>query len=243
MKLPKTILPCPIVESTLEIRFQTNLPPDTMVGFVYSLFQSKDSEVQLTALPISQIPAEIRRQDPNLKYKPTHRLHTKEYDALVGSNVVVLTIPGIYVGWNKFKSNITDFIQTIQSNIIGKIEYIGLRYLNFFAFDIFDRIKLNVGGDNFSRGFPSVFKSEYKKDYCTNVLQITNGVHLQNPQMNIDADGSLIDITVVLVNNHLTDVNFENIVERIDSAHLEAKTVFFSLLSDDYLNELGPQYE
>lgn len=41
--------------------------------------------------------------------------------------------------------------------------------------------------------------------------------------MNIDADGSLIDITVVLVNNHLTDVNFENIVERIDSAHLEAK--------------------
>lgn len=82
-----------------------------------------------------------------------------------------------------------------------------------------------------------------KKDYCTNVLQITNGVHLQNPQMNIDADGSLIDITVVLVNNHLTDVNFENIVERIDSAHLEAKTVFFSLLSDDYLNELGPQYE
>lgn len=53
MKLPKTILPCPIVESTLEIRFQTNLPPDTMVGFVYSLFQSKDSEVQLTALPIS----------------------------------------------------------------------------------------------------------------------------------------------------------------------------------------------
>ena len=61
--------------------------------------------------------------------------------------------------------------------------------------------------------------------------------------MNIDADGSLIDITVVLVNNHLTDVNFENIVERIDSAHLEAKTVFLSLLSDDYLNELGPQYE
>ena len=37
MKLPKTILPCPIVESTLEIRFQTNLPPDTMVGFVYTL--------------------------------------------------------------------------------------------------------------------------------------------------------------------------------------------------------------
>ena len=72
MKLPKTILPCPIVESTLEIRFQTNLPPDTMVGFVYSLFQSKDSEVQLTALPISQIPAEIRRQDPNLKYKKLH---------------------------------------------------------------------------------------------------------------------------------------------------------------------------
>lgn len=241
-KIAKKLNPCPIIEATLELRFQTQLPPDAVVGVLYNIFQEESAPVALFPLPISQIPVEIRLNDPNLRYKPTHKLQVSGFDALVGSNVLMLSISGEYKGWDNFKEHIAMFIEKIkQTSIMSTITYLGLRYLNFFNNDIFEKINMLIGSSDFPRGNPSVFKTEYKKEGHVEVLQITSGIHLKNAT--IDADGSLIDITSVLAQNHLQGVNLANINDKIDSAHTAVEQLFYALLSEEYIQSLNPGYE
>ena len=75
------------------------------------------------------------------------------------------------------------------------------------------------------------------------MLQITTGIHIKNDIQKLDADGSLIDITTVLVAQDLVGVHLNNIIEKIEMAHEGEKILFFSLLSDEYLKELNPKYK
>ena len=70
-------------------------------------------------------------------------------------------------------------------------------------------------------------------------MQVLNDVHLKNTD--IDADGSLIEITSVL-DIAEAQVNMTNIVSKIDELHIKSKQLFFSLLKDDFLNQLTPNY-
>ena len=245
MELPFKITPCPIVESSLEFRFKSSLPADAIIGVLYTGFSNKGSSCDLSTLPIAQIPFEIRKQDPNLAYKPTHKLHLNHNncDALIGSNVIILTIPGEYVGWNDFFRAISEFLETLKKiPFIQTIEYVGLRYLNFFPFNIFEKINLKIDFKNLNTNAGTVLRTEFNFEDYSAVLQITTGVHLQNILKKIDADGSLIDITTVLVGKNIAGITLDNITDKIQLIHQGEKELFFSLLTEKYLNELKPKY-
>ncbi|MDR1756384.1 MAG: TIGR04255 family protein, partial [Culturomica sp.] len=104
MNLPTQITPCPIIESNIEIRFSSPLPGDAIIGIIYSVLQPFYTNCILEPLPILQIPAEIRRQDPNLKDKPTHVIKTTDFNANIGSSVLIIGIPGEYPGWDHMKN-------------------------------------------------------------------------------------------------------------------------------------------
>ena len=55
-------------------------------------------------------------------------------------------------------------------------------------------------------------------------MQVLNDVHLKNTD--IDADGSLIEITSVL-DIAEAQVNMTNIVSKIDELHIKSKQLFF----------------
>lgn len=237
--LPKSIAPCPIVEATLEIRYESKYPTDAIIGVVYNVFSSEG--VKLENLPILQIPEEIRKKDPNLQYKPTHRMTNGVYNIQIGGNVILLTAPLNYPGWIIFNATIESFVEKMKSiNVIEKINFVGLRYLDFFKCNIFDNIKLQISLDDSTINYPSTaFKSQIKGDGCLNVLQILNDVHVKNVFR--DDDGSLIEITSVSDCNGI-DVNLSNVVETVNALHIEGKKLFFSLLKDEFLEQFTPKY-
>lgn len=236
MSIPKSLTPSPVVEATVEIRFQSKFPPDVIIGIVYSIYQN----LKLESLPILQIPVEIRRQDPNFKYKPTHKFMLGEYTVQIGGDVILLASPINYPGWSDYKSVLENLLQKLESiELIQQIDYISLKYLSFFEnCNIFDHIKINI---SFNQGkinnLGTALKTEIKNEDYINVLQVMNNVHLKNYKT--DADGSLIDIVCVVPKNSL---QIEKIGTVIDTAHNKEKELFFSLVDENYLKQFNPEY-
>ncbi|MDZ7755504.1 TIGR04255 family protein [Rhodohalobacter sp.] len=82
MKLPAKIEPCPILESVIEVRFSSNEISEAIFG----LFQREIRETlpKYERLGILDLPEAIRRQEPNLKYKPHFKFTSDEYDVNLG---------------------------------------------------------------------------------------------------------------------------------------------------------------
>jgi len=64
MSIPKKITPCPIIDSTIELRFQTSVEPGAVFGIVYNAFKKEYPNVE--KMPILNVPEQIRLVDPNL---------------------------------------------------------------------------------------------------------------------------------------------------------------------------------
>lgn len=63
----------PIIDTGLEMTLSYSVPSDAIVGILFNVMHQKDKHVGLQKLPVSNIPDDIRKMDPNLK---TNR-HTK----------------------------------------------------------------------------------------------------------------------------------------------------------------------
>lgn len=229
---------CPIVETSLDIICSFHIPSEAVIGVIYNLLlQKKIGVVKLDRLPITNIPEEIRKNDPNLKNKPTHQIVCNDGIVLIGSNVLSFGILPPYKSWNVVQSFIKKVIKIIATgSIIKGISQVNLRYLNFFELNIFENIKLSINFQGSNITYPStIFRAEIpsKSNEYINALQITSNIHLKNPGLKLDADGSLIDITVVSKKASLA--NIEDIIE---AAHTEAKVLFFDLLKDDFTKSL-----
>lgn len=236
MRIPKSLTPSPVVEATVEIRFQSKFPPDAVIGIVYNIYQN----LKLEGLPILQIPAEIRRQDPNLKYKPTHKFMLGKYTVQIGGDVVLLSSPIDYPGWDKYKNVLEELLEKLKGiNLIQQINYISLKYLSFFKdCNIFDHIKMNISFNQGKINYAgTAIKTELRSENYVNVLQIVNNIHLKNYKT--DANGSLIDIVCVAPKDSL---QIEKIGTIIDTAHNKEKELFFSLVDEDYLQQFNPEY-
>lgn len=239
-KLPIKITPCPIIESNIEIRFVPNCPPDVVIGIIYNLLSGIEP-CHLRQRPIMQLPAEVRTNDPQLKYQPTHTIQASQFLVHAGPYVAIIQTPGEdYSGWKQFREVIDKILSLLlKNNLFKQVDFIGLKYLNFFQFDIFDQIKLSIDGLP-KAGKATVFRTELEDDKFTNVLQISNGVHVKNARL--DSDGSLIEImTVVSMARH--GLTLDNIMQHIDEAREGEKKLFFFLLKQTYLDTLKPEYE
>lgn len=238
-KYPKSIEPCPILEATVELRCKFLIPGDAIVGVIYNEFRN---EFALSGLPVNQIPIEVRRVDPNLRHKPTHRLLNSENKNLiidVGADVIMFTYVLKYEGWNTFKPFIEKYLtKIINLNIIAEISYLSLRYLDFFQNNIFNNIILRTTLNNELIGStPTVIRTEIHEDDIAYVLQIANNTHVEN--QTFKADGSIIDITSVL---RLRPINISNIIDFIERLHSGQKRTFFSLFTPEFLQTLNPKY-
>lgn len=139
---PTKITPDPIIDAVVEFRFESEIPPDAVQGMLFSVVRGEFSN--FNKLPIAEIPEEIRRNDPQLKFAPCYQSISKGYRLSVGPSVISLGTSGNYVGW---KENYYPFLQHIigqleKSGIVKFFKRIGTRYIDFFE-KITLAIKLN----------------------------------------------------------------------------------------------------
>lgn len=239
-RLPIKIDPCPIVEAILELRFITSESWRTLPGLLFAHIRDRYPEQR--DLPLARLDEEIRRLDPAFIYQPLVQFLGRDFLIQFGSRVVSLvTKPNQYPGWAAVEEEMTWLLA--QLNEIGFItegERLGVRYINFFPFDIFERLLLGVTtGDRRLTGEELSIATVLREPPLTARLQVANSAILGTG--NDAKHGSVLDLDVWL--GSLDFEVFQNDLARFREAHDFEKQIFFGLLRPDFLSTLNPVYE
>lgn len=241
MPLPKKIERCPIVDSVVEIRFDSQTHPSAVFGLIFNSFQGMYPNVE--KLPILQVPEPIRDADPNFRFKAHYRLSSSDgFSVQVGPDVLVVGAPLAYPGWTEFSGKIFEAFEKVFSlGIVSSVSRLGIRFINFFEEDIFDRIQFDVKmcGDILEPR-NTLIRTEIERDGFNNTLQLgNNATQLVNNEPRI---GSILDIDTFksFTDSGEFQSQFHDIVQK---GHQVEKEIFFGLLKPDFLESLNPKYE
>ena len=240
MNLPKQINPCPIYEAVVEIRFNSSLPSDAVFGVVYN--QLKDSYQNNEQLPILQIPELVRNNDPNLKFQPYYKLKRDNYVIQIGPHVLSLSITdNSYTTWEDYFSEIQNVFGRVgELNFISNVMRVGLRYINFFEDDVWEKINLSVKivEDEITDNEVFVRTVIPKEDFKV-LLQVGNQFELTRNNQTA-SKVSVIDIDTSIEGDNVDF--FENTESLLNKGHKLEKEIFFKLLKEEFLASLNPQY-
>lgn len=242
MEYPKKIEPCPIVEAIIEIRFSSMLPSEAVFGIIFGAI-NKDFE-KTTNLPILQLPEAVRSQDPALKYH-AYNSFTNDDNSLkvnVGPKVITFINSETYLGWGEFFSKIKNILtKIIKTNVIQKVERIGIRYINFFSQKILKSLNLSIKVDNEElKDEPTTLRTEFTKDNFVRVIQVVNQAPVNI--RNTTKIGSLVDIDCIYTNTSTIPLAINEFSNIINKGHQVEKETFYNLLKPEFIKTLNPVY-
>jgi len=238
--LPDIIEICPIDEAVFEIRYTSKSPVDAIFGILYSKIKDFFTGNPVP-LPILQLPEAVRSQDPNLKYQAYHQLQKDNLILKIGPKMLGFSNLKPYSGWKNWSEFFYNVLKEIlQTEVINQVERIGLRYINLFNTNIFDKVKFEIKiNKDILKDESTHLRTEILDEGFIKILQIGNSVNVIKINENIIS--SFIDIDCIY--NIEDDFNFfKNYKDIVEKAHIKEKTLFFSLLEDSFLKELKPYY-
>ncbi|MGI8495536.1 MAG: TIGR04255 family protein [Pyrinomonadaceae bacterium] len=240
MTLPKQINPCPINQAVVGIRFNSSLPPDAVFGVVYN--KLKDSYKSAEQLPILQIPEAVRNNDSNLLYQPHYKLTRDHFAFQVGPKVISLAVTDQkYTTWESYYEEIQSVFEKIKEiEFISDVVRVGLRYINFFADDIWKNININVRViENEIAGEEIFLRTVLDRDEYKVMLQAGNQLNLEENNQ-VVGRASIIDIDTSIEGENINF--FEDMRSILEKCHSIEKEIFFGLLKDDFKDSLNPEY-
>ncbi len=236
IRLPKRISPCPIVEAVVELRFDSPFPHDAIFGVLYNEFKKDYPNVE--ELPILQLPEVVRKQDPNLKFKPYYKLSKDKKSIFqVGARLISLINLNPYDGWDNFSGRLDDVLKRVKKlEIVSFYSRVGIRYINGFDCNIFEKINLSLSmGVRALTDVSTSMRLEIPTSRFVSTLMIANNAKVT--KADTTTKGSIIDIDTFIENPK------DDVSNLIKEGHLEEKKLFFSLLKKDFLEkELNPEY-
>jgi len=238
VKCPESI-DSPIQEAILEIRYEGNYPADALYGVLFEIFD-KFPDRENHALPLLQIPPQLRSVDPSFKYQPYYRAFDNGFAFAIGPHTIVFSALQPYCGWSKWKEFFIPKLEKIeQLKIIRYVERIGFRTLDVFNGNIFDKINTKfIVNDNIITTSPTTFFTEFDQNGVRVLLNIGNAAFVNGqPTKN-----SLIDIDCINWFNCEADNFFLAFNDSLEKVHKENLQVFFGLLNHNLLTSLNPVY-
>jgi len=241
-KLPSALKHDTILEAIFELHFEPEPPNEAVFGIIYPIVLQKINNMKHIPLPILQLPETVRNNDIQFKYQPLNRLQGDGVSISIGPRVVSFSIIKPYIGWSNWKLSLLEILNNLsEGHVIKNVERTGLRYLNFIEQDIFPLINGEVKIiDSTIKPISTTVRTEISEGDYIKVLQIANNATInKNGQMK---NGSLIDIDIIRnkkIQNYDFKINLEAILDR---SHTMAKQLFFNILREDFINELGPVY-
>lgn len=244
---PTKISPDPIIDSVIEFRFETTVPSDAIFGIFFS--HIRDKFPVFDRLPTADIPEEIRRIDPNLKYAPHYQAVNGPFRLNLGPNVISISNVEQYAGWEeKFRPFIAEIIAKLKlADIVTKFTRIGIRYIDFFEIDIFNHITLSINYQNeplkkFQTDSLSPKQTTISviidSDIYTTRLNIQNSTHVNIN--NRSGFGSIIDTDTFY--EQTEGFSFEELESFIPKVHENSVNIFFAILRQEFIDSLNPVY-
>lgn len=237
--LPKKLNKETIIDSIVELRFETSLPNSVVFGILYN--ELKDDFPIVEELPVASLPENVRKQDPALAFQPLYRVKNDKFVVQIGSNVVAMSSFPVYQGWENFIETCQRVLQKVYAlNIITSITRIGIRYINKFEGDITKNtnVSLNVSNISGNIGIANlIFKvNSLESNFMSRVqygLEQTNKLTKNDLVTLIDIDTSC---------ENIESFDYSYIWNKIEEGHYIGKKLFFDLLKQNYIESLEPTY-
>lgn len=241
--LPKKLIRDAILEALVEIRFETGQVGELVVGKLAS-FEEFDG-YSVTRLPVSNVPADIRESDANLRIQPTIQLASPKSTELVkiGPHVISIHVMAPYPGWDVFAQRIRTVADCLCQMVRDvSIARIGLRYVNAITphhgvaklTDL--QFSVRVGNEPvdeemvFSRRFSS-------GEDISGTLSVATPSFVDGP--NVPAEcAAFVDIDM-FTPLALGGSDPELIIDWAERAHAAEKKAFFGLFSDQQIEALA----
>ena len=243
--LPKKLKHDAIVEAIFEVRFDADPSsvPEVLFG---QLADTPDWHgfVQ-TRLPTADIPAALRRADPNLRFLPAIQLVDPKGSKIVriGPQVVSYSRRAPYPGWDSIFAleiaRVIDVLFKVVSTV--SVTRLGLRYINAFRSDFHgingvENLNLNiaVAREPLTRSLNLNYTvRESENLFCTVRIATKEFAHGSIPENTT----VLADIDVFTSEPYKT-TEITEVKGWVKSAHTAEKRNFFRLLSDETIKSL-----
>lgn len=247
-RIPKRLKREPLVEAVWEIRFASDRASPVgqlLPGMIFEKF--RQHYPRLVRLPAADIPRPVAEHDLALRYVPTVRLEAPDspFSIQVGERVVTLNCRRPYAGWNVFSDRIGDLADLLhRSGLITAPERFSLKYIDLIELDSPPslaslEISLTVAGHSLAAK-PMQLRTEIRDEPFVHVLQVATPVDITLGASGERLRGTLVDIDTV----HPAGEDFwEKLSERLGQCHASSKQLFFSLLTNQAIERLEPEYE
>lgn len=236
-ELPKKLNRDTIIDSVVELRFDTSLPRSVVFGVIYNEIKDEFPVVEESAL--ASIPESVRNNDPNLGFQPLYRVKNDKYVVQIGTNMIAISSFPNYLGWKEFSEKCKWLVQVVyRLKVISVVQRIGVRYINRFEGDIIRDTNVNLsfssieGEVSFSN---LIFHINYPDTVFNSMIQYrleTMGISSMQTTV-VDIDTSI---------DKLESSEFDYVWSKIEEGHTIEKRIFFGLLQDHYIDSLGPNY-
>ncbi len=175
-------------------------------------------------------------------FMPHFRMKNDPYILSIGPQNFSLATQ-FYPGWSSFSEELFSLLFPFFSMpFFRQILRIGIRYINLFDANVFTlaRLSLKLMGkaivdDNL------LVRVELKDDPFVTTLNVANQAAMV--VNNEKRHGSVVDLDTYIMNPSVNLGSVDDVREIIMSSHDIAKNYFFSLLEDEFLVNLNPEYD
>lgn len=235
----------PLIEAIWQAQFEDENAGELLPGVLFNKLKEMHPALAMQRLPTADIPAPLRKIDPNLQHASKLRMEepASRFVWQVGDRMISLNCKKPYIGWSKFKEEIENFIEIVEkSGLISKFTRHSLRYLDLFATEGSKNIsalklEVRIGGHALNENQFNMRVGIPDEDYIHNVQIVTPATAALPEGMKT---GLLVDIETV---PNSTAEEFSNVRDQLEQLHSKSKELFFQhILSDQALKELEAEY-
>lgn len=245
VKIPVKLNKEPLLEVIWEVRYSDAKPSsaELLPGLIYQKFSRKYGNI--VKLPLADLPASITEGDPNLKYSPRIRLENENQIVQIGNHAISLASHKPYPGWEKFSSDIKELVEAIQSTgLIGGLERFSFKCINLIQITDAPGLScLNVAVDIALKKIekqPIQVKTEFVEDDLIHILQLISPAKVMIKGEVDHLEGVVVDVDTI--KNLTDDKSWDGVIKSLDRVHNACKGLFFSLLKEETIKELEPEY-
>lgn len=245
-RLPRRLGTQPLVESLIEVRIGSAREPmpDVVPGLVFSKLADRFNRTEV--LPLASLPRDLRESNPLLKFQAYHRLLGDKFVLSVGDRVIALSRLAPYGGWDDFKGTIVDLLTVLEdSELVEQVVRYSMKSLNIIPAMTerqLDMIELTARLNDEplpDHGF--TLRTELNDERWVRIVEVApntrtvsrSGGQFEGLRLNVDCIRGLDGGGGTLA----------TVREGLEELHEECKKLFFSILTEQTLKRLDPEYD
>jgi len=246
-KLPSKLTKEPLVDATFELRFKSTTQASTLLpGMLISKLSSPGDGIQVERMPAADMPIQIRESEPALRFAPLVKFTLGNFIIMIGDHSLAIGCVMPYQGWTTYKAMIKSVVMALQDAwYIQEVERHSIKYVDLIETDsLVEQVKavaINLSIKNYHLTQENFqVRVEIPEGDHIKIIQLLTGAVLQGGHQR---SGAVIDVDIV----RNLSLSFEDYIKNLDTTledlHTLNKAGFFSCLTEETLNSLGPIYD